>query len=238
MRPRYLLMLLAAVAAMPALAEQAHTGSAAAPSQPVTLDRQKLSYAIGFRIGSRFSDGHPDVDVDRLIQGLRDAYAGKSPAVPIQQMRRQLESLEHQMRAEARQAFLKQAAQNARKSATFMQANAKRDGVVTLPSGVQYKVLKRGSGAHPHVDSTVVVNYRGSLIGGLEFDSSYAHGHPVSYPVSKMLPGWRDVLPRMRVGSKWKVFIPPSQAYGENGQLPRIGPNEVLIFEIELVGVK
>ncbi|NII09141.1 FKBP-type peptidyl-prolyl cis-trans isomerase [Oleiagrimonas sp. C23AA] len=232
-------MLLAAVVAAPAFAGQAHSHAPGdAGSQPVALNTHTLSYAIGYRIGSRFSGGHPDVDISRLIQGLRDAYANKSPSVSMDAMRDQLEALEQQMRGEARQAFLKQASTNAAKSQAFLKANAKRDGITTLPSGVQYKVLKKGSGAHPGVHSTVVVNYRGSLINGMEFDSSYAHGHSVSYPVDKMLPGWRDVLPRMRVGGKWKVFIPPAQAYGQHGELPRIGPNEVLIFEIELIGVK
>ena len=131
------------------------------------------------------------------------------------------------------------AAQNAQKSASFMLTNADRPGIVLLPSGVQYEVLQKGSGGvHPTRASTVVINYRGALINGMEFDSSYAYGHPVTYPVKQMLPGWQDVLPRMHVGDKWRVFIPPDQAYGSQGELPRIGPNEALVFEIELVGVK
>jgi FKBP-type peptidyl-prolyl cis-trans isomerase FklB len=204
----------------------------------VALDKQKLSYAIGYRIGSRFADGRPQVDIQTLVRALEDAYAHRAPRVSGEQMRDQLVALDKQMRAQAHAAFRRMAAENARKSAAFLAANKKKAGVITLPSGVQYKVERKGSGAHPTLDSTVIVNYRGSLSNGMEFDSSYAHGHPVSYPVARMLPGWRDVLPRMRVGAKWQVVIPSSQAYGERGQLPRIGPNEVLVFDIELLGVK
>jgi FKBP-type peptidyl-prolyl cis-trans isomerase FklB len=228
----------AAVAAPPARAQSPATGFIAAPAHRTPLDRHKLSYAIGYRIGSRFADGHPQVDLPTLIQALRDAFGHRAPSVSMRDMRQQLVALDHKMRDDARAAFNRLARENARKSAAFLAANKSKPGVVTLPSGVQYQIERKGSGAHPTQDSTVVVNYRGSLGNGMEFDSSYAHGHPVSYPVSKMLPGWRDVLPRMRVGAKWKVVIPPSQAYGEHGQLPRIGPNEVLVFEIELLAVK
>jgi FKBP-type peptidyl-prolyl cis-trans isomerase FklB len=120
-----------------------------------------------------------------------------------------------------------------------MASNAKQPGVVQLPSGIQYAVIKKGSGTvTPTVTSTVTLNYRGMLTDGTEFDSSWAHGAPVNYPVSQMIPGWKDVIPRMHVGDHWKVVIPPQLAYGEHGALPRIGPNEALVFEIELLGIK
>lgn len=207
-------------------------------AQTVALDTHKLSYAIGYQIGGQFADGHPDVDIATLVGALQDAYAKRKPEVPVQVMRDQLMTLDRQMHDDALAAYRKLATENAHKSAQFLMRNGDSAGVVTLPSGVQYKVLRAGSGAHPQPDSTVELNYRGSLINGMEFDNSYADGRPVHYPVPRMLPGWREVLPRMRVGAKWKVFIPPSQAYGERGQLPRIGPNEVLVFEIELLGVE
>lgn len=211
----------------------------AAPSAPTpTLDRAKASYAVGYQIGSRVAQGKGTFDIDTLVKAIRDAYAGRAPSVPAAQMREQLDILGQQLRQQAEAGFRHLAATNAVESRRFMAANKTHPGVVTLPSGVQYQILRPGNGAHPTLDSTVVANYRGSLINGMEFDSSYAHGHPVTFPVSRMLPGWKDVLPRMRVGAKWKIWIPPQQAYGTRGQLPRIGPNEVLVFEIELLKVK
>jgi FKBP-type peptidyl-prolyl cis-trans isomerase FklB len=234
-----IVLLAAGLVAGPALAQ---THAAASPVVPVAhkvaLDTGKLSYAIGYQFGGQFADGHPDIDVDTLVRALEDAYAKRPPTVPVQVMREQLMTLDRQMHSEALAAYRKLAAENARKSAQFMLRNGDQPGVVSLPSGVQYKVLRAGNGTRPTTGSTVVVNYRGALIDGMEFDNSYADDHAVTFPVSQMLPGWQDVLPRMRVCAKWKVFIPPAQAYGERGQLPRIGPNEVLVFEIELLGVK
>lgn len=221
------------------------TGPAAAssttgPARGATaaLDRHKVSYAIGYRFGSEFADGRPQVDLDTLVRAIRDAYGRRPPAVPMDVMHQQLEELGLQMHRRALAEFRRLASVNARKSAQFLRKNGQRPGVVTLPSGVQYEILRKGQGATPTQDSDVVINYRGSLANGMEFDSSQAHGKPVTYPVAKMLPGWREVLPHMHVGAHWKVFIPPSQAYGERGQLPRIGPNEALVFDIQLLGVR
>ncbi|HET7664018.1 MAG TPA: FKBP-type peptidyl-prolyl cis-trans isomerase [Rhodanobacteraceae bacterium] len=206
--------------------------------QATALNQHDVSYAIGYRFGSEFADGHPDVELTTLIRAIKDAYARQPPAIPMAVMSRQLDMLGRQMHRQALVEFHKLASENACKSAEFMRTNGQQPGVVTLPSGVQYKVLHKGQGAAPTADSTVVINYRGSLINGMEFDSSWAHGKPVTYAVSRMLPGWRDVLPCMHVGARWKVFIPPDQAYGEQGQLPRIGPNEALVFDIQLLDVK
>lgn len=233
-----LAMLLAAPAGAQVPAHHAQESATTAAADP-GLNTHQLSYAIGYRFGGQFANGQPSVDMDTLIQAMRDAYGKRAPQVSPPQMRQQLQALDHKLHNQAMAAFRKLAAKNARKSASFMLANADRPGVVSLPSGVQYEVLKKGHGEQqPTLASTVVINYRGSLIDGMEFDSSYAYGHPVTYPVKQMLPGWRDVLPRMHVGDKWKVFIPPEQAYGSQGELPRIGPNEALVFEIQLVGVK
>jgi FKBP-type peptidyl-prolyl cis-trans isomerase FklB len=213
---------------------QASSSSQASPK----LDRYRASYAVGYQIGSRVAQGKDTFDIDTLVKALRDAYAGHAPRVPDAQMRQQLELLGQQLRQRAEVRFRRLAASNAAQAQRFMASNKTASGVVTLPSGVQYQVLRKGHGAHPSLDSTVVANYRGWLINGMEFDNSYAHHHPVTFPVKRMLPGWKDVLPRMRVGGKWKIWIPPQQAYGQRGQLPRIGPNEVLVFELELFKVK
>lgn len=202
------------------------------------LDTKKLSYAIGYQIGSQFADGQPAVDVPTLMQAIQDAYNKRHPAVSMQQMHHQLDLLDQQMHTEALTEFKRVAAANEAKSVAFMARNRKRPGVVQLPSGIQYSVITKGNGPSPKSDSTVVVNYRGMLIDGTEFDSTWAHGAPVSFPVDGVIPGWRDVIPRMHVGGHWKVVIPPQLAYGAQGMLPRIGPNEALVFEIELLDIK
>ncbi|OOG61515.1 peptidylprolyl isomerase [Rhodanobacter sp. B04] len=208
-------------------------------SESVKLDKSKLSYAIGYQIGSQFADGRPDVDVTILMRAIQDAYAKRQPTVPMPEMHEQLRSLERQMHANALAEFKRIAEANARKSADFMARNRQQPGVVQLPSGIQYAVLSKGSGsASPTVTSTVTVNYRGMLVDGTEFDSTWAHGAPVSFQVNGVIRGWQDVIPRMHVGDRWKVVIPPQLAYGEEGALPRIGPNEALVFEIQLLDIK
>ena len=202
-------------------------------------DKAKLSYAIGYQIGSQFADGKPDVEIPVLVRAIQDAYARRHPSVSMQDMHQQLQRLDQQMHADALAEFKRVAAANARKSAQYMAQNRQRPGVVQLPSGIQYAVLSEGSGkASPTVSSTVTVNYRGMLVDGTEFDSTWAHGAPVSFTVDKVIRGWQDVIPRMHVGDRWKVVIPPQLAYGETGALPRIGPNEALVFEIELLAIK
>lgn len=215
---------------------QSSVHSAAAPAR---LDKTKLSYAIGYQIGSQFADGKPDVDIPTLQHAIRDAYAKHQPGVSLQDMHQQLQLLDQQMHADALAEFRQIAAANARKSRDFMAQNRQQPGVVQLPSGIQYSVISKGAGgATPAVTSKVVVNYRGMLVDGTEFDSTWAHGAPVSFTVDKVIRGWQDVIPRMHVGDRWKVVIPPQLAYGEAGALPRIGPNEALVFEIELLAIK
>jgi len=208
------------------------------PAGSVQLDTAKLSYAIGYQIGSQFAAGDPKVDIATLQKAIDDAYAQRRPSVSMRDMHAQLRELRQRMHNEALTEFRQIAAQNAKKSHDFLEANAKRPGVVRLPSGIEYAVLKKGSGTvSPTVTSRVTVNYRGMLVDGTEFDSTWAHGAPVSFTVDKVIPGWQDVIPRMHVGDRWKVVIPPQLAYGEEGALPRIGPNEALVFEIELLDI-
>lgn len=202
-------------------------------------DTKKLSYAIGYQIGSQFADGKPQVSIPALLQGIQDAYAKRHPTVSAPEMHRQMQLLKQQMHTEALAEFEQIAAANARKSAAYMAENRRKPGVVQLPSGIQYSVMAKGDGkVSPTVTSTVVVNYLGMLIDGTEFDSTWAHGAPVSFAVNGVIPGWRDVIPRMHVGDRWRVVIPSKLAYGQTGALPRIGPNEALIFEIELLDIK
>ena len=216
-------------------AAQAQTPAA----HPPGLDKAKLSYAIGYKIGSQFADRKPSLDIAAMQRAIQDAYDKRDPSVSMQDMHQQLQWLDQQMHADAVATFKRMAIENAKKSAAYLAQNRKQPGVVQLPSGIQYAVLKKGSGkVHPTVTSRVVVNYRGMLVDGTEFDSTWAHGAPVSFVVNKVIRGWQDVIPRMRVGDRWKVVIPSQLAYGEYGQLPRIGPNEALVFEIELLDIK
>jgi len=212
------------------------TPKAAAPAP--AIDKSKLSYAIGYQIGSQFADGEPAVDLPTLQKAIADAYAKRRPSVPTAEMRAQLRALDEQMHSRAVAEFKRIADANARKSEQFMAHNRTLPGVVQLPSGVQYSVISKGNGGpSPTMDSKVTVNYRGMLIDGTEFDSTWAHGRPAMITVRSMIPGWRDVFPRMHVGDRWKVVIPPQLAYGERGELPRIGPNEALVFDIQLLSI-
>lgn len=203
------------------------------------IDKTKLSYAIGYQIGTQFANSaQPDVDIAVLVKALQDGYAKRPPGVAIDQMQQQLFSFDAKVQQDSVVEFRRVSAANAKRSADFLARNHGRAGVTTLPSGIQYSVLTKGNGRQPQVTSTVVVNYRGALIDGTEFDSSYAHGKPVTFTVNRVIPGWQDVIPRMHIGDKWKVVIPPGLAYGERGELPRIGPNEALVFDIELVDIK
>ncbi|HUA81658.1 MAG TPA: FKBP-type peptidyl-prolyl cis-trans isomerase [Dyella sp.] len=220
---------------------QAQGTSASKPSQPpvAKLDKHKLSYAIGYRIGSQFSDGDIPVDIAVLEKAIEDAYAKRAPSVPKEEMIQQLVSLGEHMHEQALTEYNRIAVDNGKKSADFMAHNATLPGVVQLPSGIQYSVIKKGDGVtSAGIDSLVTVNYRGMLIDGTEFDSTWAHGAPVTFTVDKVIRGWQYVIPRMHVGDRWKVVIPPQLAYGERGALPRIGPNQALVFDIELLDIK
>lgn len=217
---------------------QVHAQSAPASGAPA-IDKAKLSYAIGYQIGTQFANSaQPDVDIAVLVKALQDGYAKRQPSVPIDTMQQQLVNFDSKVQRDSMVEFRRVSTANAKRSADFLAKNRTRPGVVTLPSGIQYAVLSKGNGAQAQLTSTVVVNYRGALIDGTEFDSSYAHGKPVTFTVNRVIPGWQDVIPRMHVGDKWQVVIPPALAYGERGELPRIGPNEALVFDIELMDIR
>ncbi len=220
-------------------------GSAAAqgsqtPPAPITAaDKPNLSYAIGFQIGADFVERKLDIDINQVIKAMQDGYAKRKPAVPEEQMHDLLGRMQYQLYTQAKGEFDKLASANKAKSQQFMAENKTKKGIVTLPSGVQYRIIEDGTGSkHPTAQSEVTVHYRGSLANGLEFDSSFARGEPVHFKVGDVIKGWQEVLPLMRQGDHWQVFVPPEDAYGERGQPPRIGPNEALVFEIKLIDVK
>ena len=208
-----------------------------AAAQDTSTDKGKLSYAIGFEIGTDFVDKKMDVDVATVIRGIQDGIAKKQPAVPPEQMRAALDKMREKLMTEAKTKYEQLARENKAKSDKFLAENKVKKGIVTLPSGIQYRVIEEGNGKRPLKNSEVTVHYRGSLTSGLEFDSSFARGVPAKFKVDAVLKGWQEVLPMMKVGDHWQIFLPPEQAYGMRGQGP-IGPNEALVFEIKLVDVK
>jgi FKBP-type peptidyl-prolyl cis-trans isomerase FklB len=226
-------------ATSPAASSSAQSQQQTPPAPITAADKPNLSYAIGFQIGNDFVERKLDIDINAVIRAMQDGYAKRKPTVTEEQMHDLLSRMQYQMYSQAKTEFDKLAGANKSKSQQFMAENKSKKGIIALPSGVQYRVIEDGNGAkHPTTQSDVTVHYRGSMSNGLEFDSSFARGEPVHFKVGDVIKGWQEVLPLMRVGDHWQVFVPPELAYGERGQPPRIGPNEALVFEIKLVDVK
>lgn len=204
-------------------------------AQDLTTDRGKLSYAIGFDFGSDL--GEIDVDLEALIQALRDSYTRQEPRVEREEMRRLLLALQEEVRERRMEAFQRLAQENQAKAEQFLRENSNKSGIVALPSGVQYRVIEEGDGRRPSLEDTVTVHYRGSKVDGHEFDSSFARGVPAVFQVNSVLEGWQEVLPLMREGAMWQIFLPPELAFGMRGDPPMIGPNEALQFDIRLVRI-
>ncbi len=219
-----------------ALVATAVLASAAQAAEEKAIDKNVLSYALGFQAGFDFKARKLDIDSAKVKQGLSDALAGKEPAFSKEEMVKALTALQEKLKKEQIEQLKKLAADNLAKSEKFLKENGKKKGVITLPSGVQYKVIEEGTGAKPKLSDTVLLHYRGSLMDGFEFDSSFARGKPNLFKVEEVLPGWQEVLPRMRKGAEWKVYIPPELGYGIRAPRP-IGPNEVLIFDLKLVEI-
>lgn len=207
----------------------------AAPAGPI--DRNKLSYAIGYEIGRDFTEKKMDVDVNTVIRAIQDGYAKKPSSVPEAEMKTVLGQMRDKMIGEAKSRYEQAARENKTKSEKFLAENRSKKGIVALPSGIQYRVIEEGTGRKAAPTSEVTVHYRGSLTNGFEFDSSFARGVPAKFKVDTVIDGWKEILPLMKIGDHWQVFLPPEKAYGMRGQGP-IGPNEALVFDIKLVDVK
>ncbi len=200
--------------------------------------KDKESYSIGMSIGKTLKNQSVDVNPDALTQGIKDAISGRETLMTDKEMNEILMSLQKEMAAKQAERLKEVGEKNKKEGETFLAENKKKDGVVTLPSGLQYKVIKKGTGDTPKETDTVTVNYRGTLIDGTEFDSSYRRGQPSTFTLKGIIPGWIEALQLMKVGSKWQLFIPSDLAYGERGAGNDIGPNATLIFEVELISVK
>jgi FKBP-type peptidyl-prolyl cis-trans isomerase FklB len=219
-----------------AMKSQTPPASEPVPGLPTQKDR--FSYALGMSLGKSLARDGVEVDPSVLMQGLKDTIAGKT-LLTDQQAQAAFAEMQGELRQ--KQEAKKQAAgaANTKQGDAFLAANKAKPGVITLPSGLQYKVLKEGTGPKPAASDTVSCNYRGTLIDGTEFDSTEKHGgQPLTFPVNGVIKGWTEALQLMPVGSKWQLFIPPDLAYGEHGAGSDIGPNQTLIFDVELVSIE
>lgn len=205
-------------------------------AQDLTTEKGKLSYAVGWDIGEDIQRRGAEFDVEAIIAAIRDSSAKKEPQVPAEEMVAMLTELQQRVRQEQAEAFQKLADENQKKSEEFLAANLGKSGIVALPSGIQYRIIDEGDGARPGMESTVKVHYRGSKLNGLEFDSSFARGVPEQFTVNSVLKGWQEVLPLMKTGATWQIFVPPEMAFGARGN-PPVGPNEALIFDLKLVEI-
>ncbi len=212
----------------------------AAPAAPAafTTDKEKLSYSIGADIARSFKQQGIEVDPQILASGFRDFTAGGQLKMTQEQITATLREMQQARQAKAQEARKAASAGNEEAGAKFLAENKSKPDVVTLPDGLQYKVLTPGTGPTPKETDTVTVNYRGTLLNGTEFDSSYKRNEPASFPVNGVIKGWTEVLQLMKVGSKYQVFIPANLAYGERGAGQDIAPGSTLIFEVELLSIK
>jgi FKBP-type peptidyl-prolyl cis-trans isomerase FklB len=208
--------------------------------EPLTLDTQKdkESYAIGMSFGSSLRKQSVEVETDILIRGMKDSLAGGKTLLTDDEQKAVLTTLQADIRKKQEEKMAQAGEGNIREGQEFLAANKSKGGIVTLPSGLQYKILQAGTGPKPTAADSVVCNYRGTLINGTEFDSSYKRGQPATFPVSGVIKGWTEALQLMPVGSKWQLFVPADLAYGARGAGPGIGPNSTLIFEVELISIQ
>ena len=217
-----------------------HPTTAAKPTTPLTLKTQKdkLSYAIGMNIGAGMKKDGVDVDPSVLEQGLKDALTGSKPLMTDAEAQTVMTEFRTEMIKKKQDETQRVGEANKQAGQQFLATNKTKEGVVTLPDGLQYKILKEGAGPKPTATDTVTVNYRGTLINGAEFDSSYKRNQPTTFGVNQVIKGWTEALQLMPVGSKWQLFIPSDLAYGERSPAPEIGPNSTLIFDVELLSIQ
>jgi len=213
-------------------------GPVGAQETPAMNQKDKVSYSIGMEIGKNLKTQSLDVNPEFLAKGLKDSFSDGKPLMTDDEMREVLIGFQKEMMAKQQELAKQLGEKNQKEGDAFLAENKKKEDVITLPSGLQYKVIKAGSGNKPKATDNVSVHYQGTLTNGTEFDSSYRRGQPVSFPVNGVIPGWTEALQLMEVGAKWQVVIPSNLAYGDRGAGPQIGPNSTLIFEIELLSIE
>lgn len=206
---------------------------------PLKTEKDKQSYVIGLNLGADMKRrAVEDLNFELLIQGIRDAYSGGNKLLTEEEANQIWAAFQKNLAEKQKVNKMKMAEENKKKGDAFLAQNKTKEGVVALPSGLQYKVLQAGKGPKPKAEDSVTTHYRGTLLDGTEFDSSYRRNEPVTFKVSEVIKGWTEALQLMETGSKWQLFIPPDLAYGPNGAGGLIGPNETLIFEVELISVQ
>jgi len=207
---------------------------------PLTLktQKEKASYAMGMNFGTGLRKQSIDLDPAILARGLKDSFSNGKTLLTEDEARTVLTQLQNDLRKKQQELAQQVGDANKREGMAFLAANKTKDGVVTLPSGLQYKVLQEGTGPKPAPTDTVVCNYRGALLNNTEFDSSYKRGQPATFPVNGVIKGWTEALQLMPVGSKWQLFVPAELAYGERGAGGQIGPDATLMFEVELLSIQ
>ncbi len=209
---------------------------AAGEAPSLATQKDKESYVVGYQYGANLLSQGLRLNPGPFLAGLEQAQQGQPSALSPEETKAVHRGLQVQSMAHRHQEYMQQAEKALEAGRAYLAESAKKEGVKTLPSGLQYKVLVEGSGASPQETDTVTMNYRGTLVDGTEFDSSYTRGHPETLDVNALIPGWREALPMMKVGSKWQLFVPTELAYGKEN-IGRIPPNSALIFEIELLGI-
>ena len=218
----------------------AKPGTAAKPAPAVTLKTQqeKFSYALGMNLGANLHKQSVPIDPAMVSRGLKDGFSGAKTLLTEEEAKAALTEEQNVLRKAQQEKMQAAGDANKKQGAEFLAANKSKEGVVALPSGLQYKILKAGDGPKPSASDTVVCNYRGTLLNGTEFDSSYKRGQPATFPLTGIIRGWTEALQLMPVGSKWQLFVPADLAYGEHSPGPEITPNSTLIFEVELLSIQ
>ncbi len=204
----------------------------------LTTDVQKLSYALGLDLGTYFKTLGEDLDLTILHQGVLDSYQGGKPLLSEEEAAEIQQKFVQKQQEERLTQTLEMMSKNKQAADDFLKENAAREGVVTTDSGLQYKILTPGDGPKPRAEDTVKVHYKGTLLDGSEFDSSYSRGEPAVFPLNQVIPGWTEALQLMNTGTKAQIFLPPDLAYGDRGAPPVIEPGSMLIFEVELIGIE
>jgi FKBP-type peptidyl-prolyl cis-trans isomerase len=220
----------------------AKTGSATKPRTPSVLtlktQKDKVSYALGMNLGTNLHKETVEVDPTIVLRGLKDSLASGKMLLTEDEARAVLTQLQTEVRGKQQEKMKVAGEMNKKEGVDFLTVNKSKEGIVMLPSGLQYKILTAGTGPKPTASDTVVCNYRGTLISGAEFDSSYKRGQPASFPVNGVIKGWTEALQLMPVGSKWQLFVPSELGYGDRGAGADIGPGATLIFEVELLSIQ
>ena len=236
-------LLLAGCDKQPASTDAAAAAPAAAAEAPAAADAfqndaQRMGYALGANVGRTFREQKFPVDVDAVINGLRDAFTNGTLKMDDAKIAETLQQLQQTLQASAQAEQEASATRNVEEAKAFFAKNGTAEGVTTTSTGLQYQILTAADGKKPGKEDTVKVHYRGTLLDGTEFDSSYARGEPVTFPVNAVIPGWTEALQLMPAGSKWKIFIPSDLGYGAGGAGDKIGPNAALVFEVELLSLE